>query len=360
MNTNRLAAVLKKMKEGGIDQLIVSSPSSIYYLTGKCIEAGERMCTVFIGAHGEKKLVINKLFPINEDIGFDVIVFNDGEDPVEKLSKFIDKDLVLGVDKNWQASFLIRLMEIKAGLLIKNGSFVIDECRIVKAIDEIKLMEEATRVNDSAMEAIIKNIKGGVTEIQLAKRLGEIYSEHGTEEFSFEPLIAFGKNGAEPHHSTDGTILKNGDSIILDIGGKTNGYCSDMTRTVFYGEASEEQKKVYNLVLQANLKGIAAVKPGVKFSDIDKAARAVIEEAGYGEYFTHRTGHNIGIDVHEPTDVSSVNDSKVEEGMIFSIEPGIYLSNKFGVRIEDLVLVTKNGCKVLNSYDKNLKIIDKN
>lgn len=357
MNEKRLQKILENMKNNNITQLIVTSPSSIYYLTGKWIESGERMCAIFINSKGLKKLIINELFPITEDVGFDIINFNDNENPIEKLIPFIDKESVLGVDKNWQASFLIKLMESIKTISIINGSFIIDETRMVKAADEIQLMEAASKVNDKAVEELIESIDKGSTEINLAKRLGEIYQKLGTEQFSFEPLIAFGKNGAEPHHSTDSSVLKKGDSIIIDIGGKTNGYCSDMTRTVFFGEASEKQKEVYNLVLEANLKGIQAVKPGVKFSDIDNAARNVIEQAGYGKYFTHRTGHNIGIDVHEPTDVSAVNHSEVKEGMIFSIEPGIYLPNEFGVRIEDLVLVTKDGCKVLNNYTKELKVI---
>lgn len=357
MEKTRLEKILDSMKKHKISQLIISSPSAIFYLTGKWIESGERMCTLFINDGGAKKLIINKLFPINQDIGFDIISFNDNEDPIEKLAPFIDGKVTLGIDKNWQSSFLIKLMDKIKGISVINGSFIIDEVRITKDAKEIQLIKEASKVNDSAMDELIKNISEGSKEINLARKLVDIYAKHGTEEFSFEPLIAFEKNGAEPHHSCDTSILKKGDSIIIDIGGKTNGYCSDMTRTVFCSEVSERKKEVYNLVLDANLAGIKAVKPGVKFSDIDEAARNVIDNAGYGKYFTHRTGHNVGIDVHEPTDVSSVNNSEVKEGMVFSIEPGIYLPNEFGIRIEDLVLVTKDGCEILNSYDKNIKIV---
>ncbi len=357
MKEGKINKILCSMEEHEISQLLITSPSAIFYLTGKWIESGERMCTLFINDSGFKKLVINELFPITEDIGFDIISFNDNEDPIEKLVPFIDGKATLGVDKNWQASFLIKLMDKIKGINVINGSSIIDEIRIIKDEKEIQLLKEASKVNDAAMGELIKNMREGSKEIDLARKLVDIYAKHGTEQFSFEPLIAFGKNGAEPHHSCDTSILKKGDSIIIDIGGKTNGYCSDMTRTVFCTEASERQKEVYNIVLQANLAGIKAVKPGIKFSVIDKAARDVITEAGYGKYFTHRTGHNVGIDVHEPTDVSGVNHSEVKEGMVFSIEPGIYLPNEFGVRIEDLVLVTKDGCEILNSYDKSMKVI---
>ena len=148
------------------------------------------------------------------------------------------------------------------------------------------------------------------------------------------------------------------DLIVLDIGGKYKNYCSDMTRTVFIGkEPSKEHAEVYNIVKSANEKAISIIKEGVKFSDIDKAARNLITDAGYGDYFTHRTGHSIGIECHDFGNVSSVNDDEVKAGMIFSVEPGIYLKDNIGVRIEDLVLVTKDGCEVLNSVTKEITVL---
>ena len=152
--------------------------------------------------------------------------------------------------------------------------------------------------------------------------------------------------------------IKAGDSVVLDIGGKYNSYCSDMTRTVFIGkEPSKEHADIYNIVKSANEKAISIIKEGVKFSDIDNAARNIIKDAGYGEYFTHRTGHSIGIEVHDFGDVSAVNHEEVKAGMIFSVEPGIYLKDNIGVRIEDLVLVTKDGCEVLNSVTKEIVVL---
>lgn len=146
--------------------------------------------------------------------------------------------------------------------------------------------------------------------------------------------------------------------MVLDIGGEFNRYCSDMTRTIFIGEEpNKEHREVYNIVKNANEKAISIIKEGVKFSDIDNAARSFITEAGYGEYFTHRTGHSIGIEVHDFGDVSSVNNEEVKAGMIFSVEPGIYLKDDIGVRIEDLVLVTKDGCEALNSVTKEVTIV---
>ena len=174
---------------------------------------------------------------------------------------------------------------------------------------------------------------------------------------SFEPIIAFGKNAADPHHSNDDSKIQKFDSIIIDMGCKYQGYCSDMTRTVFYGGITEKQMEVYELVKQANEAAEKIIRPGIKLADIDKCARDIIAKAGYGEYFNHRLGHFIGRDVHEYGDVSQSFDMKVEAGMIFSIEPGVYLPGEFGVRVEDLVLVTEDGCQVLNSYAKDIQIL---
>lgn len=356
MNTERLNRVIENMKKYQLDQMIVSSPAAVFYLTGKWIESGERMLVVYINTNGESCLIINELFPMEEQSGLRKLVYNDREDSIKVLADIIE-DKKLGVDKTWPSHFLMRLMEKKNKLTFVNGSPIIDEVRMIKDAEEIRLMREASKVNDRAMADVVELIKDGYEERRVCKLLSDIYEKYDTGSFSFYPLIAYGANAAEPHHDSDRTKLMEGDSIIIDIGGITNRYCSDMTRTVFFRSASEEAKKVYNTVLEANRRGIEAVKPGVRLCDIDRAARNIIEKAGYGEYFIHRTGHNIGVEVHEFPDVSSINTMKAKAGMIFSVEPGIYLPGKLGVRIEDLVLVTEDGYEVLNSYTKELQII---
>ncbi|MCY6370770.1 M24 family metallopeptidase [Clostridium ganghwense] len=359
MKNKRLERIIFNMKENNLEQIIITSTASIFYITGKWIEPGERLLALYINTKGDKKLFINELFPINEDLGVELQIYSDSEDPIELLASEVEENKSLGIDKEWPSHFLINLMGKKQGIKFVNGSPIVDRVRMIKDSEEIDLMREASRINDIAMNDLIRKvIPKQYTEKKACKLLGDIYEKYGTDSFSFYPLIAYGFNAAEPHHSSDNSKLKVGDSIILDIGGRTNNYCSDMTRTVFYKQASEESKKIYNIVLEANLKAIQAVKPGVRFCDIDRTARQVIEKAGYGKYFTHRTGHNIGIDVHEFPDVGGVNEMCVEEGMIFSIEPGIYINENLGVRIEDLVVVTKDGCEVLNKYPKELQIIE--
>ncbi len=352
MNTSRLNRVIAGMKKHGLPCILVSDIESVYYLTGRWIQPGERMVALTVTAEGDVCLFANRLFAQSPEKGLPLVEYDDTEDCVAILAARLPENLeVIGIDKRWPSHFLIRLMERRPGLRVKVGSAPVDEARRVKDAEEIAAMRESSRLNDKVLEALMKTVKEGDTEAGLGRRYVDIARSMGAAGNSFAPLICFGPHCAEPHHDSDETPLKLGDSIIFDVGLDLNKAMSDMTRTVFFGEPTEEMKKVYELVRRANLAGKAAVKPGVPLRDIDRAARAVIEEAGYGPFFTHRTGHNIGIGVHEPPDVSAVSEAVAKPGMIFSIEPGIYLPGRFGVRIEDLVVVTEDGCEVLNRLE---------
>lgn len=345
------------MKEADLDYLLISEPSSIDYLIDFVNNPGERMYVLMLGANGEHKLFFNKLFFVEKDLGIEIIWHSDTDDAVQTIVDNMKNPKTIGVDKHWTANFLLSLMEKLPAVKFINGSKCVDEVRMIKDQEEQALMIKASQINDQAMGEVIKQVALGLSESEAADKLSEIYSRFGGDGNSFDAIIAYGPNGANPHHDNDDSHLKPGDSIIIDMGCKYKGYCSDMTRTVFYQEVSEEAKKVYELVKLANETAEAMIKPGVRLCDIDKAARDLISEAGYGKEFNHRLGHFIGKDVHEYGDVSVNFDLEVQEGMIFSIEPGVYLPGKFGVRVEDLVMVTKDGCKVLNSYSKDLTII---
>lgn len=354
IQTKRLEQLYAAMEREAMEQLIISDPAAVNYLYGKQIRPGERMLVLLLDAKKkETKLVISKLF-LQADPGCEVIYFDDTEDSAEILSHYVASTGVIGVDKNWPARFLLRLMELRPGCRYVTASRLVDELRQVKSKEEQQWMIEASQINDQAMEQLIPLVSKGYTEKQLADKLLEIYQSLGSEGFSFYPICCYGANAADPHHDNDDSLGKLGDSVILDIGCTWKGYCSDMTRTVFLGEIGERQRQVYKIVKEANRRAIACIRPGVRFCDIDAAARAYITEQGYGANFVHRTGHNIGQEVHEYSDVSAANTAPVAPGMIFSIEPGIYLPGEFGVRIEDLVLVTEDGCQVLNHYSKDI------
>lgn len=356
MYQKRVDALRVKMLEAHLNQVLVTDAASIFYLTGRWIESGERLLVLLVKQEGNPVLFINELFPEKEIPGVDFVWLKDTSDAIGILSGFLQQGETIGVDKNWPSGFLIRLMKTMGTSDVENSSLLLDEIRSIKDEEEIRLMKDVSKINDEAMHLLIEVLEENMSELEAEGLLKKIYTDLGAEGFSFTPIIAFDKNGANPHHENGGRLLKHGDAVILDIGCRKNSYCADMTRTIFFGEAGEKEREVFETVLEANRKAIALVKPGMKFSDIDRAAREVIEQKGYGPYFTHRTGHSIGIEVHEYGDVSSANETLLKPGMIFSVEPGIYLEGAFGVRIEDLVLVTEEGHEVLNHYPKDLYI----
>ena len=362
MYQERIAKVLEKMKSLGQTQLIISDPMTIFYLTGKMIEPGERLVALILKSDDNHVAVINRLFPVLEsEINMPIIPVDDTNEGkgIVVLSEQLNHAESIGVDKYWPAEFLLGLMK-QVGASYDHYTFssdITDEIRGIKSEDEINLMKDVSKDNDTAVGLLADLIPLELTELEMTERLGDIYEDLGNSGFSFDPIVAYGANGADPHHMNDGSTVKKGDSIILDIGGVKNGYCSDMTRTFFYQEVSDKSREVYETVLEANKRAIATVKPGVTFAEIDAAARDYITEKGYGEYFTHRTGHFIGMECHEAGDVSAINHNVVQPGMIFSIEPGIYIAGEVGVRIEDLVVATEDGCELLNHYPKELTII---
>ena len=356
MNKAQLQKVLFNMELRGLNQLLVCSPMNIYYLTGRRIHPGERLAALVISRDGSVDFIANRLFAQSPLEGARLVEYSDTDDSAEVLSRCV-KDGVLGVDKEFPCRFALPLMEKRPSLRLTLGSDCIDGARMLKTEAEIAVMRESSRLNDEALSRTIAELKPGMTENDVANLYRAAIKEVGGTGESFESLICFGAGCAEPHHETGDAVLKEGDSVILDVGLLYGSYCSDMTRTVFAGEPTEEQKKVYELVLRANEAGKSAVKPGVPLREVDAAARSVIEKAGYGEYFIHRTGHGIGLEVHEFPDASAVSEAVCTPGMVFSVEPGIYLPGHFGVRIEDLVAVTEDGCECLNHLPRELKSI---
>lgn len=352
----RLDRVRKNMKEQGLPQILVSSTESVFYLTGLWIVPMERQLALYLHEDGQCVLFGNDLFGITSVEGWELKLHNDADDPVTDIAAVV-RPGVLGIDKVWPSRFLISLMEKRNDIRPAVGSAPVDDARKQKDEAEAKAMREASAVNDRVMEQVIRELREGVTETEMAARVEALFRENGAERSDEGQLVCFGANGADPHHAPENTRLRPGDSIVLDIFTPINRYWCDMTRTVFWKEVSEEQRRVYETVKAANLAAEAMIRPGVKMCEIDRAARQVIEEAGYGPYFTHRLGHGCGISCHEPPDNSAVSEVIAQPGMVFSVEPGIYLPGKFGVRIEDLVLVTETGCEVLNQYSKELQVL---
>ena len=358
LNKTRINSVMEKMKEQNLSQMLLTDSYAIDYLMGEMILPGERFLALLLKTDGTVRLFLNRLFTVEKIPQELVVYYSDEERGALVAAGYTDSEKVLGIDKKMAAEFLLELQEKQAGSSYVNASVLVDRVRAIKDEEEQRLMQAVSQINDRSMMRIKKLVREGITEKELSDELMKIYLDEGAEGFSFDAIVSFGAHAADPHHEPDDTVLKEGDCVLFDIGCIKDGYCSDMTRTFFYRKVSDKAREVYEIVRKANAAGEAAIHPGVRFCDIDAAARKVIEDAGYGPYFTHRLGHSIGKEVHEYGDVGKVNTNPVEAGMTFSCEPGIYLPGEFGVRIEDLCLVTEDGVKILNSASKELEILE--
>ncbi len=359
MNQERLARVRANLHGRGLTQMLLVDPLSIWWLCGYYTEPYERFLALYVSADEARGPVMfcNRLFPEVGDACSGVRTFDDTEDPIALVAEVCDRTAALGVDKELAARWLVPLMEAGVATGFALASAAVDDARSIKDAREQELMRAASAANDAAMEWLVAQVRPGVTERQIADGLLAEYRRLGASDHSFSPIVSFGANGADPHHEPDGTPFELGDVVLFDVGCKKDWYCSDMTRTFFTAEPTEHQRRVYDTVRRANEEAEKVVRPGVEFAQIDLTARRIIEDAGWGPNFTHRLGHQIGLVDHEPGDVSSTHHEGVRPGQCFSIEPGIYLPGDIGVRVEDLLIVTEDGCEVLNRYSKELTVL---
>ena len=291
--------------------------------------------------------------------GFDVIETN-RENPYNDLLNKAIADFgitALGYEEGYLsvAEFLDYEKHLNAKLVPMHAQ--IAGFRAVKETWELELMKKAQAITDKAFAEVLTKIKAGMTEKELQAELIYCLYKNGGENLSFDPIVVSGPNTSLPHGVAGDRVLRDGDFITMDFGVLYGGYCSDMTRTVALGHATEEMRKVYETVLAAQTAGIAATRAGVLGRDVDAAARKVIEDAGYGKYFGHGYGHSLGLEVHENPNCNPKGDTVMEVNMVTSAEPGIYLPGKFGVRIEDVVIFTADGCENITASPKNLIIV---
>ena len=292
--------------------------------------------------------------------GFDVIMV-DREHPYTKLINEAIADFgitALGYEEHYLTVEEMDTYESKLNVKAFIGMHAqISGFRAVKEDWELALMEKAQAITDKAFSEICTRNKAGMTEKELQAELIYCLYKNGGEGLSFDPIVVSGPNTSLPHGVATDRVIREGDFVTMDFGVLYKGYCSDMTRTVAVGYVTEEMEKVYNTVLQAQLAGIAATRAGVKGKDVDAAARKVITDAGYGQYFGHGYGHSLGLEVHEAPNCNPSGETEMPAGVVSSAEPGIYLPGKFGVRIEDVVVFTADGCRNITASPKNLIIV---
>ncbi len=356
----RTEVLQKKMREEGLEWVIIGPSPNAYYFTGLKTHSDERLLVIMVPSSGELVAVMPEMYRESAQavIGgeFPLLTWSDQQDPLEVVKEAVKGRVShrIAVDDTIWASHFIGLMGLFPGATFEPASRVVSFLRMFKDEDEISLMGKASELADGVMEKVQGQIRPGMSEKELALFIEVTYKQMGADDISFKSIVASGPNGALGHHKTGGRKFQEGDFIVVDCGGLVNEYCSDITRTFCLGKASEEMKTVYRAVQDANQRAFEAVVGGCSGEEADRAAREVITAAGYGSYFVHRTGHGIGMEVHEEPYLVEGNKETLLPGMVFSIEPGIYLPGKFGVRIEDIVAVTEQGPQRLNQFSREL------
>jgi Xaa-Pro aminopeptidase len=370
MDTPRLERVTDALRSQRLAGLALMPDANLTYLTGQSFHHGKRLTLAIFPADGATPcFVIPALEQTQAEatgqIAMRYFPWVDADGPAAALAAALAAAIgpelhgrPLGVEYTAMRVMELRGLEAaRPGLAVADATGLLAELRMVKDAAELALMDEAARIVEAGLQAALAQIRVGMSERQLSKIVAEAIVAAGGEGESFENIVASGPNGANPHHNNTDRALQAGDLIIIDCGARYKGYISDTTRTVALGEPGPEARAVYELVRRANEAGKRAARPEASGAEIDAAARQVIADGGYGDYFIHRTGHGIGMEVHELPNIVAGNDEPLAPGTTFTIEPGIYLPGKFGVRIEDDMVITDSGARSLTSMPRDLLVL---
>jgi len=357
----RRRRALEAAEATGLAGILVSPGPDLAYLMAYAPLPLERLTLLVLSTGTDPTLVVPTLErPLAERAagapGLTLRDWRDGrDDPYAVLAGMLGSGRYAVTDRTW-ASHLLALERAAPEGSFVAASEALPLLRAVKDPDEVERLRVVAHAADAAFADVISLPFAGRAEAEVAAELDRLLREHGHERVDFT-IVGSGPNAASGHHEPGERRIEQGDAVVMDFGGMREDYCSDITRTVFVGEPTEEERAVYAIVRAAQQAAFEAVRPGVAAQDVDRAARAVITDAGYGERFVHRTGHGIGLEVHEPPYIVEGNATPLETGMTFSDEPGIYLEGRFGVRIEDQVVVTPQGAERLNEATRELTIV---
>ncbi|WP_249870863.1 M24 family metallopeptidase [Oceanobacillus saliphilus] len=361
----RLNNLLRKLQNNNMDSALITSKANFYYLTNYYTEPHERLIGVFVSNRLDPVMIVPKMEA--EDAraagwSGELISYFDHEDPwklfLDYLTKHNKVPQSIGLEHD---HITLERLEAIERILPKTTIFDVKEImanlRVVKNKKEYTLLKQAAALADFGIETGVNAISEGVTELELIAKIEYELKKQGVREMSFTTMALAGAKTASPHGTPSNVKITPGDLVLFDLGVIFEGYCSDITRTVAYKSITDEQKQIYKTVLAAELHAIDASKPNTAVGKVDYAARETIEKAGYGDYFTHRIGHGLGIETHEYPSMHSNNELPLKSGMCFTIEPGIYMPNIGGVRIEDMIFMTEKGAEILTAYPKQLQII---
>lgn len=367
MTSPRLERLYQLMNEASLDGLALNPGSSLLYLTGLNFHLMERPTVLLFVPPAAPALILPELeLQKGETSSVKLTLFPFGDNPQHWGDVFTQVAAVLSLDgkrigvEPTRLRFLelVYLQNAAPGVQFVAADRVFGQLRIQKDSDELSFMRQAAVIAQNALTATLPLVKPGITERELAAELSLNLMRSGSEsELPFAPIVASGPNSANPHAVPGDRRIEMGDLLLFDWGATFRGYASDITRTFAVGELSDELRRIYNLVLGANVAGRAAGKPRLRVGDVDLAARGVIQRGGCGSYFTHRTGHGLGMEAHENPYIFAENDQLLQEGMVYTVEPGIYLPGVGGVRIEDDVVITADGAASLTDYPRELTIL---
>lgn len=355
----RIKRAQSLLQEKGLTAVLVTTPPNFHYFTGIWLDSHERLQALVIRKEGTPVMLVHEMAKeqVKTIAGVEQIFWRDGDVAIQILEGILPNQGTVAVDNNWPSTNLLQLMALTAALTFRESTAILGQLRLHKDELEVKRLLESGRAADRVMEKISKYLRPGLSEGEIAAQIKEFFQEEGAAELSFSTIVATGPNSGIPHYETGDRVIQEKDIVLIDMGGIKDYYCSDMTRTFVVGEPAEQFREVYEVVRLAQDEAVKKIKPGIAMQEIDLTAREIIEKAGYGPYFTHRTGHGLGIEVHEEPFLTPTNPNLLEKGMVVSVEPGIYLPDKFGVRIEDIVVVTAEGALRLNNFPHQLVTI---
>ena len=363
----RIDQLLIRLKDTRMGALALIPGPSLFYFTGLSFHLMERPVIALLSAEAELRMVVPELEQAKAEsspVSFKIFTYGEQEGAAPEALTQAVADLGLDGGKIGIEPLSMRFYELDMlQVAIPRATFTptdgtISALRIRKGEAEIAAMRRAAEIAEAALEATLPLIKVGMTELELASELTTQLLKAGSEpETPFSPIVASGPHSAQGHATPSDRALSPGDSLVLDWGAAHQGYKSDITRTFFVAEAPEELSQIHEIVQQANAAGRAAVRPGERCGSVDFAARSLIDEAGYGEYFIHRTGHGLGLEAHEPPYIREGEETLLETGMTFTVEPGIYLPGRGGVRVEDEMVVTEAGGESLTTLPREVRVI---
>ncbi|MCQ6559817.1 M24 family metallopeptidase [Paenibacillus mendelii] len=359
----RMQALHEYMNERSMDALLVTLPAHVFYLTGFRSNPHERFLGLVL-VKGESPFLLVPAIDLEAAQAAakqipHIYTHADTDNPYEVLSKLLPSKLSkFGLEKS---HLTVSRFEALSAAADAQAYVDIDEVlrsmRVIKSPSEIVMMRRAVRMIEDVLHAGIAHVKPGVSELDLVAELDYRMKKLGADCPSFDTMVLAGEKSALPHGIPGDRKVQSGELLLFDLGVYVDGYASDITRTFAVGDVNDKLKEIYETVLSANLKAIEAIRPGATLASIDRAARDTIAAKGYGDYFMHRLGHGLGLDVHEYPSVHGQNEERLAAGMAFTVEPGVYVAGLGGVRIEDDVIVTEDGVEVLTAFPKELTVI---